>query len=84
MEAARASCSPPCKMWGGSQQAPPRGPRRRQTLVARLTNVNPGNAFATRLAGLLDLHSRDRAGDHQLLDLGCALEDVVDQPEMAL
>jgi hypothetical protein len=28
--------------------------------------------------GLLDVHARDRARDHELLDLGGALEDVID------
>jgi hypothetical protein len=33
---------------------------------------------------LLDVHPRDRTRDHHLLDLGGALEDVVDQPVIAL
>ena len=36
--------------------------------------------YATKIAvsGLLDAHTGDRAGDHQLLDLARALEDGVD------
>jgi hypothetical protein len=32
---------------------------------------------------LLDVHAADRAGDHELLDLGGALEDVVDHVSAA-
>jgi hypothetical protein len=39
----------------------------------------PGSHPANALFGaLLDVHPRDRPGDHQLLDLGGALEDVID------
>ena len=44
----------------------------------RLT-VGEGNDFTA----LLDVHPRDRTRDHQLLDLGGALEDVVDPSKTA-
>jgi hypothetical protein len=39
---------------------------------------------AAMLQQLLDVHPRYGPRDHELLDLSGALEDVVDQPEMAL
>jgi hypothetical protein len=52
--------------------------------AAAMASATPQHPAENPVPALLDVHPRDRARDDQLLDLGRALEDVVDQLEMAL
>jgi hypothetical protein len=68
---------PPCKISGGSKTSPGKD---RERASSRPPPARDRHAdFA-----LLHVHAGDRARDHQLLDLGGSLEDVVDQSVMAL
>ena len=53
-------------------------PFRAPPLWASATTQHDQHHPENPVPDLLDVHTRDRTRDHELLDLGCSLEDVVD------